>query len=281
MFRPIVSFGNTVLLSALLVAGSSLHAQKAYLRSSEPLTLEEKTVIPGKTLDPGSYSIRIFDQFSDRFILQVDDSKGATLSTFIGLYSSEFDTSLGRSQRGPIFWSSAPKGAKAMRAFAFRNGNTLDFAYPKAQAVTLAKLNTSSVPAIDPESEGRKPDPKLSLEDRQVVTLWELKATHVGPKNETPAIEAKRYTAPIQPSAAPVQVATSAPPPVRVVPSPAPAVKQSRPAPVQVAKLDAPPRVRSSVQRLPQTASELPLIVLISLLSLFAAGGISVFRNRA
>ena len=278
MFRFIASFGNTVVLSALLVAGPSLHAQKTYLRSSEPMILDQKTVIPGKTLDAGSYSIRILDQFSDRFILQVEDSGGTTLSTFIGLYSSDFDTSPGRSQRGPIFWTNSPKGAKAMRAYAFRNGNTLDFAYPKGQAVTLAKLNTSSVPAIDPESEGRKPDPKLSLEDRQVVTLWELKATHVGPKDQTPAIEAKRYTAPLQPNAAPVQVAASTP---RPTPPAVPQTKQNRPEPMQVAKLDAPPRVRSSVKRLPQTASELPLVLLLSLLSLLGAGGLGIVRNRA
>ena len=278
MFRSIASFRNTVVLSALLVAGLSLHAQKTYLRSSEPLILDQKTVIPGKTLDPGTYSIRILDQFTDRFILQVEDSNGTTLSTFIGLYTSDFDTSLGRSQRGPIFWASAPKGAKAIRAFAFRNGNTLDFAYPKAEAVTLAKLNTNSVPAIDPESEGRKPDPKLSLEDRQVVTLWELKATHVGPKDQTPAIEAKRYTAPLQQNTAPSQVADSSP---RPTPPIVPQARQNLPEPVKVAKLDIPPRVRSSVKRLPQTASELPMILLLSLLSLMAAGGLSVARNRA
>ena len=309
MFRSLSSLRCSLLIPALLLAGLTARAQKApYSRSSEPLILDQKTVIPSKTLDPGTYSIRIVDQFSDRFILQVEDEKGTAISTFIGLYNPDFNASIASSQHGPVFWPAAPKGSKAIRAFGFHNGNTLEFAYPKEQAVTLAKLNTNSVPAIDPESEGRKPDPKLSPEDRQVVTLWLLKATRVGAKQETPAIEAKRYAAPVQPAPAQVQVATAPTPiplpakqvhpvPVKQV-QPAPAkqarqspvkqaktvpVQQTKSAPVQVAKLepDDAPRIRSSVKRLPQTASELPLILLFSLLSLATAGGLRLARTNA
>ncbi len=300
MFRTLSSISCSLVATALLLAGPFAHAQKVpYSRSSEPLVLDQKTVIPGKTLDAGTYSIRIIDQFSDRFILQVEDEKGATAATFIGLYSTDFNSPVGSRNLGPIFWPGAPKGSKAIRAFGFHNGNTLEFAYPKAEAVTLAKLNINSVPAIDPESEGRKPDPKLSPEDRQVVTLWLLKATRVGAKQDTPAIEAKRYTAPLQPAPAPVQLAaapTPIPPQakqVRPVPvkqaQPAPVkqvrtapMKQAKAAPVQIARLeasDAPPRIRSSVKRLPQTASEMPLILLLSLLSLAVAGGLRIIRT--
>jgi hypothetical protein len=218
----------------LLLAGSALYAQKTpYSRSSEPLVLDQKTVIPTKTLEPGSYSIRVVDQFADRFIIEVEDAKETPLATFIGLYSPDFDSSMSSRQHGPLYWSNAPKGSKAIRAFGFRNGNTLEFVYPKEQAVKLAQLNANSVPAIDPASEGRKPDPKLSPEDREVVTLWLLKATRVGPKNETPAIEAKRFVpSPAgPPTTAPVQVA-SATPPLPPVP------KQTRTVPVQIAKAE-------------------------------------------
>jgi hypothetical protein len=241
---------------------------------SAPLSLDQKTSIPGKVLDPGAYSIRIVDRLRDRFILRVEDPSGKTLSTFIGLHNPDFDPFDTLKHQGPIFWTAAPRGQKAIRGFSFPNGNTVELVYPKAEAVTLAKLNTNSVPAIDPESEGRKPDPKLTPEDREVVTLWMLTATRVGPKNETPAIEAKRFVAP--PDAAepaPVQSAAAA-----LRPEPA----HSQPRPVQIARADSSeaPRIRSSVKKLPRTASNLPLTLLLALFSLSAAAALRLTRTR-
>ena len=278
MIETLASFRSVLVLSTLLVSGTLLQAQKpSYIHSSEPLILDQKTVLPTRTLDPGTYSIRVVDQFTDRFILQVDDANETPLATFIGLYSPDFDSSAASRQRGPLFWNNAPKGSKAIRAYGFRNGNTLEFVYPKEQAVALAQLNTNSVPAIDPASENRKPDPKLSPEDREVVTLWLLKATRVGPKNETPAIEAKRYVAPpTRPEAAPIQTAAATPPPQ-------PRPKQARPAAVQIAKADPSeaPRIHVRVKSLPQTASELPLLLLLSLVFLISAAGLRLTRNSA
>jgi hypothetical protein len=144
-----------------LISNLALRAQQPlYAVVSAPLTVDQKTAIPGHVLNPGDYSIRIVDHLKDRYILQVEDSAGKPLSTFIGLHNAEFAPFVIIKHQGPIFWTAAPKGEKAMRGFSFPNGNTLELVYPKAEAVTLAKLNTNSVPAIDPESEGRKPDPK-------------------------------------------------------------------------------------------------------------------------
>jgi hypothetical protein len=230
-------------------------------------------------LNPGNYSIRIVDHLKDRFILRVEDTEGTPISTFIGLHNPDFEPFDTLKHQGPIFWTAAPKGEAAVRGFSFPNGNTLEFVYPKGEAVTLAKLNTNSVPAIDPESEGRKPDPKLSPEDREVVTLWMLTSTRVGPKDETPAISVKRFVAPSEEPAsgpAPVQAAAAPTPP-------APQSKQARPAPVQIARAEPAeaPRVRTSVKKLPQTASELPLILLLSFLSLSTAATLRLIRTRA
>lgn len=273
-----VSLTKSLLLPILFLTAIAISAQQpSYLLVSAPLQVAQKTDIPGRILAPGSYSIRIVDHLKDRFILQVDDSQGNRMATFIGLHNPDFEPFVALKQRGPIFWTASPKGTTALRAFSFPNGNTLEFVYPKAEAVTLAKLNTNSVPAIDPESEGRRPDPRLSPEDREVVTLWMLTATRVGPKQETPAIEAKRFVAPAEQAetnTAPVQTATATPPPP----------PQAQPAPATVARLEptaAPPRVHSSVKRLPQTASDLPLLLLVSLLLFSAAGTLHFARFRA
>jgi len=270
-----------ILAPALFVCIAARAEGPSYAEISAPLSLDQKTAIPGKVLDPGDYSIRIVDRFKDRFILQVENADGKTLSTFIGLHNPDFDPFVILRHQGPIFWTAAPRGEKAIRGFSFPNGNTLELVYPKAEAVTLAKLNTNSVPAIDPESEGRKPDPKLTPEDREVVTLWMLTATRVGPKNETPAIEAKRFVAPTEAADASVQPAAGAPPTAQPSRAGSPAGRPARP--VQIAKADPSeaPRIHAAVKRLPQTATNLPLELLMGLASLTAAAALRLNRAEA
>jgi hypothetical protein len=99
-----------------------------------------------------------------------------------------------------------------------------------------------------------------------------LSATRVGPKNETPAIEAKRFVPPAE-GVETANAGTASPAP--------PQARQDRPAPVQIAKAEAPPRIHSSVKKLPQTASDLPLTFLLALLSLSAAALIRLVRKQA
>ena len=265
-----------LLVPVLALSIPAAYAQKPWAIVSAPLGVDQKTAIPGHLLNPGDYAIRVVDHLKDRFILQVEDTSGNPISTFIGLHNPDFDPFVALKHQGPIFWTAAPKGEKAIRGFSFPNGNTVEFVYPKAEAVALAQLNTNSVPAIDPESEGRKPDPKLSPEDREVVTLWMLSATRVGPKNGTPAIAAKRFVAP-------AETAEAAPPPAPA-PTSAPAIppqaKQVRPAPVQIAKAEPAPRIHSTVKKLPQTASELPLTLLFSFVLLCSAGTLRLTRAK-
>jgi LPXTG-motif cell wall-anchored protein len=279
MFRSRSSLACVLALS--LSSVSILHASAApavgenpaYILVSAPLFIDAKTAVPGHTLEPGTYSIRIVDHLKDRYILRVDNDEGKALATFIGLHNPEFDPFVALHHQGPILWTGAPKGAAAMRGFAFPNGNTLEFVYPKGEAVALAKLNSNSVPAIDPESEGRKPDPKLSPEDREVVTLWMLTATRVGQKEETPAIEAKRFVAPPEQSAT-TQIARSEPP-EELTPSRAIAA-QPITTPARVSKV----KTQPVATHLPQTGSNLPLIALLSAMMLFAAGLLRFARGR-
>lgn len=277
VFRSVLAASLT--LAPVLYSIPSAAAQKpSYVLVSAPLYLDAKTTVPGHVLDPGNYSIRILDHLKDRYILRVDDGSGRALATFIGLHNPEFDPFVALHHQGPILWSSAPKGSAAIRGFSFPGGNTLEFVYPKDEAVAIAKLNTYSVPAIDPESEGRKPDPKLTPEDREVVTLWMLEATRVGPKNETPAIAAKRFVAPVEPAAT-AQIARNEPPEelsaARLArPRPAPPAAE---APAHVSKV----RTKPVTSSLPQTGSDLPLLALLSFGMLMTAGSLRLARGRA
>lgn len=275
LLRTAVSYG---LLSTMALAAPAPAVKPTYVLVSAPLFVDTKTTIPGHTLAAGTYSIRIVDHLKDRFILRVDDADGKTLATFIGVHNPELAPFVSLHHQGTILWSSAPKGSAAVRGFSFPNGNTLEFVYPKAQAVALAKLNAYSVPAIDPESEGRKPDPKLTAEDREVVTLWMLTETRVGPKSVTPAIEAKRFVAPVE-NAETAAPAPAAPAPVLMAKNEAPAAlaRVPQPAPARVSTVN----TKRVAARLPQTASYLPLLALASLIMAGLGSWMSVVRRKA
>jgi hypothetical protein len=247
-------------------ASFGLAQTPSYVVVSAPFSVNESTDVPSHTLAPGNYTIRILDSLRDRFILRIEDGKGTPRATFIGLRNPDF---AGAHTTGPIFWASAPhRKTGAIGGFAFANGTTVEFVYPKDEAVALAQRNNSTVPAIDPESEGLRIDAKLSDQDRQIVTLWLLRPTRVGPGDGTPAIEAKRFRA----DASPTQTAIAA----AQKPDATPTANQqsvASVAPEEESQIWQPSR-RLGVTRLPQTASELPLVILASLLLLGAAGAI-------
>ena len=235
---------------------------------STDFTLDTKTLIPGKTLSPGQYTISVVDHLTDRVILKVVDKKGKVESTFLGLTSPGLPAA---SSAGPVRWNG--KGTVALRGFLFPGAPPVEFGYPKTQAVTIAKGNSDKVLAVDPASDNLSiQHDQLSNQDMQIVTLWTLKSTRVGPDSE-PAIEAAKYQPPTPAATAqPAYVAHADSAPERA-PSSASA---SRPAPTQVASnspAPAPQRQtavrKPTVAVLPHTASNLPLMMLASLLALF------------
>lgn len=251
--------------------------------------IDDKTQVPGHVLKGGSYTITVVDHLSDRMILKIVGDNGKEQALFLAVPAN------GRISKqlsaGPIAVKLGSKNP-ALRGFAFPNGAVAEFVYPKAEAVTIAKNNSTSVPAIDPASEGRPKASSLSNEDLQMVTLWMLTPTIVG--SGQPGIAAQRLqvaeaSVPPPPSAPAVASAPPPPPPPPAPPAPAPrpgrvpapprAVAPAvapAPAPAQVAEV-APPaapkprKVAHPISQLPHTASNLPLLLLTGILSLFAA----------
>jgi hypothetical protein len=220
------------LCSALAVATLSLSAFAAKA-PNENFTLSAQTEVPGLTLQPGTYTIHVVGRLADRVILKMDDASGKTHVDFIGIHNPEVQ----RTQSGLVNWDQPVEGVTYLRGWVPPDGSSvIEFVYPKAQAVSIAKVNQAKVPAIDPASEGRTADPTLSKEDMKLVTLWLLSSTRVGPDSATPDIKAERY-----------QKASPVPP-------------------------------KPLLASLPHTASALPLVLLLSLLSLVIA--ISLRRRR-
>ena len=179
------------LVCVAVVMGSAAVGYAADPAGSAKFAVSESTKVPGLTLQPGTYSIRVVDHLADRLIVRVDDPNGSVHSTFIGIQNRGIPKP---SAPGAVSWSSPADGTTALRGFEFPgNGPVVEFVYPKAEAVAIAKTNSSKVAAIDPASEGKVSDPSLSKDDMEVVTLWMLSSTQVGPGDAAPSIKAERY----------------------------------------------------------------------------------------
>lgn len=212
--------------SSVLLLVASLHAFAAE-KAKATFTVTTQSEVPGLALHPGNYSIQVVGRLADRTILRVDDEASKTHADFIAIANSGMQTGL---KAGVTNWDVPVDGTTYVRGWVPPgSASMVEFVYPKAQAVAIAKLNQKKVPAIDPASEGRGTDPTLSKEDMQLVTLWLLSSVRVGPADAPAEIKAERY---------------------------------------QVASLERPKPV---ISRLPHTASDMPLLLLISLGSLALA----------
>lgn len=250
---------------ALVLSSTSLtQAQTA----SAPLQISQKTEAPGVSLSPGSYTVRIADHLNDRIIVQLQKSGSPDVATLLAYPNPALAGS------GPVLFGTGLKSKPTLRGFAFSGGPTVEFVYPKGDAVTLAKANGVKVMAVDPDSEGRPKLPQLTQSDMNEVTLWMLTPTPVQP-GAPAGIQAARYQPPTSAGAVSGTTETAAAPQPYRNASPAPV---AAPAPVQVASAPR-PHIRPAVKQLPHTASNLPLIALTGLLSLGLAGGLGVKRR--
>jgi hypothetical protein len=156
---------------------------------TEQFTVSQATMVPGTTLSPGTYTIHVMDHLQDRFVLRVEG--GSDHSLFLGVPSPALKAG---APSGAVAYGIAPDGKSALRGFVFKSGHlSIEFVYPKNDAVALAKLNKNKVLAVDPVSEG-KPDNIASLnkDERRMVSLWLLTPESVGGGGE-PKISANKY----------------------------------------------------------------------------------------
>lgn len=162
----------------------------AQSKSSTDFTISSPSNVPGAALPSGSYSIRVVNRLSDRYIVQVDSSDGAVHSTFLGIPNGRLPRS---SNSGIVDWSNSVKGTDYLRGWNVAGTSSVEFVYPKAEAVNIANANQAKVPAIDPASDGMAADPTLSPREMKLVTLWLLSAERIGPSGSAPSIKAERY----------------------------------------------------------------------------------------
>lgn len=278
-------------VSVLLFAPAGvLHAQSDAASSSASLPIVNKTEVPGTSLSPGSYTIRLADHLKDRILIEIQKAGSNKPAVFLAYPSFALSQS---GSTGPITYNKGLKNKPTLRGFTFPGGLAVEFVYPKKDAVTLAKENNVQVVAVDPSSENLPALPDLTPTDRQIVSLWMLTPTPIQPGESKPGIAAARYQPPASASNQASQQAAASTPPVPALPEassshrtasapPKYSARPTSPAPVQVARNER-PRLRAQVKELPHTASNLPILWLAGGLSLLLALALRVgaWRTRS
>jgi hypothetical protein len=225
----------------------ALHADEWNKRTI--LTVNEPIQVPGKTLEPGQYVMKLLDSPSNRHVVQVyDKDEQHLLTTVLAIPNYRLEPT-GKTQFG--FWETPAGQPKALRSWFYPGDNFgQEFAYPKGEAMQIAKEVNQPVPTTYATNESDLTTARVGTVD-QVGTEKEM-------PEQTPTGTAAAETPAPEP-ALPVQTAQNTEPNM--------AERAATPA--------------ATPQSLPGTASPYPLIALFGLASLLGAAVLSFASKKA
>lgn len=230
-------------LSLAALAFSSSSGVKADAWNKKTIVSFSQSVeVPGGVILPaGAYVFKLLDSPSSRHIVQIfDRDQRHVHATILAIPNYRLDVT---GKTVITFWERPAGDPHAIRAWFYPGDNFgQEFVYPKRRAVELAKIADSPSPAmpIEPEPEPEITKPAEPVIEEPVATVKEVPPTDVKPAEV-------------------VDVAQDTPPPAQQPQEPAVTQEPKEPAATQ-----------ESMEQLPQTASRLPLLGLIGLLSLGA-----------
>ncbi|MDQ1680077.1 MAG: hypothetical protein QOI42_936 [Frankiaceae bacterium] len=276
----------TVVCAAMLLTATVAAAQGTLSDRKTIVTFSGPVSLPGTTLPAGTYVFRIADSPTNRNIVQVFDRDEAKLITTLLAIPAERAEAAG----DPVvtFKETAADRPPAVRYWYYageKAGNEL--VYPKGQAMMIARASGESVSAIDTESNDIEVMKKGDVTKVTASTEPQSASTTSTTASSTTTMSTPTTTAPTttpEPAPAPTTVQTApvtaepttapAPAPVTQEPTTAPA-----PAPAPMAAPSQPEQPVATSGRLPSTASELPAIGLLGLLSLAGAFAVRAARR--
>jgi len=242
------------------------------------ITTDEVMQLPNTTLQPGTYVIKLAESTGNRHIVQFYDKDEQHLVTTVLAIPNLRLQPTGKTVFA--FWEVPAGQPKALRAWFYPGDNFgQEFAYPKMEADRITANNKGATVPINDEKSYDLTASETTNKDSNAAT--------VSSTNVTSATEPKEPTsvAAAEPTPAPAAEPTPAPVPAVAEPAPGPAPAQVAAAqpPQQPVERDDAQRVATPApapQTLPQTASNLPSVGLIGLLSLCAAAGLNLAYRR-
>lgn len=237
------------LLAMAITPGVKADAQNKLTKVSFSQPVE----IPGvgaQVLPAGIYVFKLLDSQSDRHIVQIlNESQSHVFATILAIPNFRLQST---DKTVMTFRERAAGTPEALRAWFYPGNNWgQEFVYPKRRALELAKITNEPVLAMPAELATNITVPVQSADEAPVIALKEATVTAVKPTGEEVAV-------------------------FEVVERP-PVVEPVERTPVQTAAAIDP----QPTKRLPATASPLPLLALLGLLSLGAGILLSVVRKRS
>ena len=231
---------STLLISSAmgLVAISAAKAD-SYDKMTK-ITVNEPVRLPTMTLQPGNYSLRLLEATGNRHVVQVRDENGKGLGLILALPNYRM---VAKDSTVLQYWETPPGQPRAVRAWFFPGDNVgQEFVYPQSEAAEIAAYTGGLLPDISVDLTTTVVDDsnESNSQPSGTVSVAELR----GESTEAPVVSGP--STPSQPE--PQLIAQVTPPPT----------------------LNVPPADAAPAQ-LPQTASDLPLIGLVGVLSLAAS----------
>jgi len=259
-------------LAAAVTAGASFAAADEFDKKTV-VTINEAVQLPNATLQPGTYVVKLFrTDVVNRNTVQFFDKDEKHLITTVVAFPNLRLRPTGQTEFA--FWEVPAGKPKALRAW-FYPGEEFgqEFAYPKAEAATISAGNSgATVPTSDEQRSEVASTAPAQPSTATPTTEPVAPVEHAATPEPAPAPAATP-----EPAQAPVEVAQAAPPAPAVTPQ-----EPAAPAPTQSYSSDA-QRVNpapASSDKLPKTASNLPLIGLIGMLSFASAAALNFALNR-
>lgn len=244
------------LLCALMLLPLAPGAFADQYNKRTDITITEPIEVPGAVLQPGTYTFKLLDEPADRHIVQITSKDGKTT------YAVAFTAAARRLQPTPkpmlTFYETKNGGPNAVDKW-FWPGEMdgQQFLYPHKQAQQIAQNTGDKVPEapVQAPERGQSP-PIVSQHETQDPTL-------------PAAVNKQKQNRPAPQE--PEQVAQATPPP-----QPSPADQPAQPS--EQPNTQQPQQNQS----LPRTASSMPLLALLGLLSLGAGAAVRTFaRDRS
>jgi hypothetical protein len=227
---------------ALLTSGTGYFGVRANeWDKTTKVTFKEPVQVPGTVLPAGTYIFKLYDSASNRHIVRIFKEDQTTLVTTILAIPN---IQLKPSEKTILTYSERPiDQPEALDAWFYPGDNSgQQFVYPKSQAAELSRLNHVEVPSTG--SEGAYSGDSERTSTTVASQKTEVAENRAAEPQSTPAVETPQPATPAQ--------------------SPA-----YQPTPNSSATQVAPSQ--QETQRLPQTASSLPVIGLVGFVLLGAA----------
>jgi hypothetical protein len=241
MYMKFVKTIFAVLALTLLGATLAPGARADESNKKTVMTFSQPIEIPGQILPAGTYTFVLLDSPADRHIVQIFNADGSQIITTVLAINNYRLKPTGDTV--VKFAERSGDNPEALKAWFYPGDNFgQEFVYPKQRAIELAVIVKEPVPALAADT------------DIKVVPI----VAETPEQKEVPVTEAIMVTP------APAETVT-----------PAPVVQATTPAPV----VETAPAPVVETQQLPQTASQLPLIVLFGLMSLCAALALKRFSS--